>query len=97
MYDPVCVCVRACVCAYRLVEVVSHRVSQGADGIVQDEQVLVLVLVEGEDQRVQDVGQVGDQLGTRLLLQGSKRTTGGTGKGGIQWWRGGVSDKRGRL
>ena len=35
---------------------VSDRVGQGADGIVEDEQVLVLVLAEGKDQRLQDDG-----------------------------------------
>lgn len=62
--------------AYRLVEVVSNRVGQRSDSIVEDEQVLVLVLPEGEHQRVQDVAQVRHQLGARLFLQGGERAAG---------------------
>ena len=57
-----------------LVEVVSHRVSQGSYCIVQDEQILVLVLSECKDQRVQDEAEVGHQLCARLLLQRGKST-----------------------
>lgn len=60
--------------AYRLIEMVAHRVGQGPDGVVQDEEILVLVLPEGKHQRVQDEAQVGNQLCARLLLQSSKRT-----------------------
>lgn len=67
--------------AYRLVEVVPHRVGQRADGVVQDEQVLVLVLAEGEHQRVQDKAEVRHQLRARLLLQGGKRTEAREGGG----------------
>ena len=77
-----CVCVYRLVevvCAYRLVEVVSHGVGQRPDGIIEDQQVLVLVLAKGEHQGVQDEAQVGDQLCACLLLQSSKRT--GEGKG----------------
>ena len=56
-------------------------VGQRADGVVQDEQVLVLVLPEGEHQRVQDETQVGYQLRTRLLLQCGERTEGGGERG----------------
>ena len=55
-----------------LVEVVAHAVRQGADGVVQDEEVLVLVFVEREHQRLDDEAEVGHQLGARLLLQGGE-------------------------
>ena len=42
----------AAVGSHRLVEVMAHRVSQSADGVVEDEQVFVLVLAEGEDEGV---------------------------------------------
>lgn len=53
----------------RLVEVVAHGVGQGSDGIVQDEQVLVLVLGESKHQGLEDVTEVGHQFRARLLLQ----------------------------
>lgn len=62
--------------AYGLVEVVSHRVCQCPNSVVEDEQVLVLVLPKGKHQRVQDEAQVRHQLGTRLLLQGGERAIG---------------------
>lgn len=67
--------------SHRLVEVVAHRVSQGADGIIEDEQVLVLVLAKGEDEGVQDIAEVGYQLRAGLLLQGGEGT--GSGKGSV--------------
>lgn len=51
-----------------LVEVVAHGVGQGADGVVQDEQVLVLVLGEGEHQGLEDVAEVGHQFRAGLFL-----------------------------
>lgn len=60
---------------------VSHRVRQSSDSVVQDEQVLVLVLPESKHQRIEDEAQVGHQLRTRFLLQGGKRTEGGIQKG----------------
>lgn len=60
--------------SHRLVEVVAHRVGQGADGIIEDEQVLVLVLAKGEDKGVQDIAEVGHQLRAGLLLQGGEGT-----------------------
>lgn len=59
---------------YRLVEVMPHRVSQRPDGIVEDEQILVLVFPKGKHQRVQDEAEIWDQLGARLLLQGGEGT-----------------------
>lgn len=68
--------------SHRLVEVVAHRVSQGANGIVEDEQILVLVFAEGKDEGVQDVAEVRHQLRAGLLLQGGE----GTGRGrSVQW------------
>lgn len=55
---------------------VAHRVRQGSNSIVEDEQVLVLVLPESKHQRVEDEAQVGHQLRAGLLLQGGKRTDG---------------------
>lgn len=42
----------------RLVEVMAHGVGQGADGVVEDEQVLVLVLGEREHERLQDEPEI---------------------------------------
>lgn len=61
-------------CSHRLVKMVSHRVSKGPDGVVEDQQVLVLVLAEGKHQCVQNEAQVGHQLCTGLLFQSRKRT-----------------------
>lgn len=55
---------------------VSDRVSEGSDGIIQDQQVLVLVLAEGKHQGVQNEAQVGNQLCTGLLFQSRKCTDG---------------------
>lgn len=43
---------------YGLVEVVTHRICQSSYGIIQDEEILVLILPKGKDQRVQDETQV---------------------------------------
>lgn len=51
---------------------VSHGVCQSPYGIVKDQQVLVLILPKGEDQRVEDEAQVRNQLRAGLLLQGGK-------------------------
>lgn len=59
---------------YRLIEMVAHGIRQRSDGVVQDEEILVLVLSEGKHQRVQDEAQVGDELRARLFLQSGKRT-----------------------
>lgn len=56
----------------RFVEVVPHGVGQRADGVVQDEQVLVLVLGEGEHQGLEDVAEIGHQFCAGLLLQGGE-------------------------
>lgn len=53
---------------------VAHRVCQSSDGVVEYEEILVLVLSEGKHERVQDEAQIGNQLCARLLLQGGKRT-----------------------
>ena len=58
------------------VEVVAHRVSQSADSIVEDEQVLGLVLVEGGHEDLEDIPEVGHQLCACLLLQRGKGTAG---------------------
>lgn len=59
---------------HRLVEMVTNRVSQGANGIIEDEQVLMQVLAKGKDKSVQDIAEVGHQLCASLLLQGGKGT-----------------------
>lgn len=62
-----------CVCeAHRLVQMVSHRVRQRSDGVVEDQQVLVLIFPERKHQRVQDEAEVRHQLRARLLFQGCK-------------------------
>lgn len=66
-------CVRV-ICEYRLVEVMSYGVGEGSDGVVQNEQVLVLVFPKGKNQSVQDKAEVGDELGACLLLQSGERT-----------------------
>ena len=58
---------------------VPDRVCKGSNSIVQNEQVLGLVFLEGCHEHLQDVTQVRHQLCTRLLLQGGKRTGGGEG------------------
>lgn len=68
--------------SHRLVEMVAHGVSQGADGIIEDEQVLMLVLAKGKDKSVQDIAEVGHQLCAGLLLQGGKGTRRGKGLSG---------------
>lgn len=50
----------------------SDGVSQGANGVVQYEQVFVLVFAESEDECLQYVVQVGHELGARLLLERGK-------------------------
>lgn len=80
IYINVCVCVRE-IWEYRLVEVMSHRVSEGSDGVVQDEQVLVLVFSKGKNQSVQNEAEVGDELGACLLLQGGEGTSTETHRG----------------
>lgn len=51
----------------------AHGVSQGADGVVQYEEVLVLVSAERRHEGLQDVAQVRHELCTRLLLEGGER------------------------
>ncbi len=60
--------------AYRFIEMVPNRVCKCPYGVVENEQVFVLVLAESKHQRVQDEGQVGHQLRARLLLQSGKGT-----------------------
>lgn len=64
----------ATVGSHRLVEVVAHRVGQGANGIIEDEQVLVLVFAKGKDEGVQNVAEVGHQFRAGLFLQGGEGT-----------------------
>lgn len=52
----------------------SYRVSQCPNGIIEDEQILVLVFPEGKDQCVQNKSKIGNKLCASLLLQSSKRT-----------------------
>lgn len=59
---------------HRLIKVVAHRVGQGANGIIEDEQILMLVFAKGKNKSVKDIAEVGDQLRACLLLQGSKGT-----------------------
>jgi hypothetical protein len=56
----------------RFVEMMPNRVSQGSDGIVQNKQVLVLVLAEGKDQRLQNETEVRNQLSAGFLLESGK-------------------------
>jgi hypothetical protein len=67
---------RVCLGSHRLIEVVAHRVGQGANGIIEDEQVLMLVFAKGKNESVKDIAEVGHQLRACLLLQGSKCTGG---------------------
>ena len=46
-----------------------HCIRQRADGVVQDQDVLVLILVKREDQIPKDRLQVGNNLGARVLFQ----------------------------
>lgn len=60
-----------------------HRVRQCPDGVVKNEQIFVLVLVESEHQCVENERKVGNQLGAGLLLQsgkGTKNNKGGSKK-----------------
>ena len=62
----------ACV-THRFVEVMAHRVGQRADGVIEDQQVLVLVLAEGKHKRLEDEAEVGHEFGARLLLERRER------------------------
>ena len=55
----------------------THTVRQGSNGIVQDQQVFMLILMERKHQGLQDETKVRNQLSARLLLQGCKGWTGG--------------------
>lgn len=59
---------------YRLVEMMPDGVCQGADGVVEDEQVLVLIFPECKHQSVQNETEIWNQLRARLLLQSRKCT-----------------------
>jgi len=59
------------------VEMLPNRVRQRPDRIVKNEQILVLILAKGENQRLQNVLQIRDQLCAGLLRQRGERTTGG--------------------
>jgi hypothetical protein len=48
--------------------VVAYAVRQGADGVVEDQQVLVLILVECKDERLQDESEVRYELRAGLLF-----------------------------
>lgn len=61
---------------YRLIKVVTDRVCERSDGIVKDQQVLVLVLAKGKHQCVQNEAQVGNQFCTCFLFQCRKCTVG---------------------
>lgn len=65
-----------CLGSHRLIEVVAHRVGQGANGIIEDKQVLMLVFAKGKNESVKNVAEVGHQLRASLLLQGGKCTGG---------------------
>ena len=54
----------------------AHRVGQRTDGVVEDEQVLVLVLAERVHQRFENETQIGHQFGAGFLLQRSEGRTG---------------------
>lgn len=58
----------------------SHRVGEGSNSVVQDEQVLVLVFSKGKNQSVQNEAEIGDELGAGLLLQSGERTSTGRGR-----------------
>lgn len=61
---------------YRLVKVMPDRICQRADGVVEDEQVLVLIFPKREHKSVQNKAEVRHQLCASLLLQSRKRTDG---------------------
>lgn len=52
----------------------SDGICQRADGVVEDEQVLVLIFPKCEHQGVQNEAEVRHQLCARLLLQSRERT-----------------------
>lgn len=69
----------------------AYRVSQRPNGIIQDEQVFVLVFPKSKDQSVQDKAEIGNKFGASLLLQSRKRTAGEKknreSKSRLQWYR----------
>ena len=60
-----------------LVEGVSNAVGKSSDGVVQNEQVLLLVGREGVDQSLENAEKVWNQGVASLLLQGSESTASG--------------------
>lgn len=60
--------------SHRLVQMMADGVCQGADGVVEDQKVLVLIFPERKHQCVQNETEIWNQLGARLLLQSRKRT-----------------------
>lgn len=52
----------------------AHRVSQCPNGIIENEQVFVLVFSKSKDQCVQNKAKIGNKLCACLLLQSRKRT-----------------------
>lgn len=53
---------------------VANRISQSANCIIQDQQVLVLVFPKGKHQSIQDEAEIRNQLCARLFLKGGKCT-----------------------
>jgi len=62
---------------HRFVQVMPNRVSQRANGIIQNEQVLVLIFAKRKHKRLQDEVEVRNELRTGFLLKGSERRAGG--------------------
>lgn len=56
-----------------VVESLGDRVSERSDGVVEDEEVLLLVLGEGEDEVSDDGFEVGLEKGSSFLLESSER------------------------
>lgn len=57
---------------HSLVEMVTHWIRKSPNGIIEDEEILVLVLSKGKNQSVQDEAQVRNQFCACFLLQGGK-------------------------
>lgn len=61
-------------CTNRLVEVVSNRISQSANCIIQDQQILVLVFSKSKNQSIQNETEIWDQFCASFFLKGGKST-----------------------
>lgn len=53
---------------------VPNRISQGANCIIQDQQVLVLVFPKGKNQSIKDKAKIWNQLSAGLFFKGGKCT-----------------------